>query len=86
MHGAPSSSPLPQVTFTAPRRQGALGNSFYLVEERRFPSVSLTHGMIGEALRAAGLCESRWHQIPRQCPLDKMADHTGCFFVIARKK
>ncbi|KAF0289359.1 hypothetical protein FJT64_012413 [Amphibalanus amphitrite] len=68
------------------RHKGALGNSFYLVEEARFPSVSLTHSMISESLCSTGLSEEQWHQIPRQCPLDKMADHTGCFFVVARKK
>lgn len=73
------------LSLSSPPLQGALGNSFYLVEEERFPSVSLTHGMISESLYSAGLSEVRWHHISRQCPLDKMADHTGCFFVLARK-
>ncbi|XP_037069218.1 phenylethanolamine N-methyltransferase-like [Pollicipes pollicipes] len=65
--------------------QGALGNTFYQLDDVRFPSVSLTPGAVLEALTAADCSPVRLHEIPRLCPPSKMADHTGCFFVAARK-
>lgn len=65
--------------------QGALGNTYYYIGTTRFPSVSLSRQLIADTLNAAKLHLIYWREIPRMCSQNKMADHTGCFFLVARK-
>lgn len=65
---------------------GALGNSWYLLGDRSYPSVPLKEEDLRAILHSHCLEEVTIETLGRNDPQDKPADHNGIFFLLAQRR